>query len=293
METRMTLNQKLMQIQRNVFGFINSEDSAKKKEGTDKNEYRYTPGWEITETVRRQMDDLGVMLNSSVTQQTHEVLEYPVYKLIDGKPVSLQKKEVLYNIEMEYWFVDTETGETTAPRKIWASGMNGMEKGMGSALSMAQRYIFLKQFNIATKDRQDEMDAIDHEHVPGLRNSDFTPCSQAEVFASVQRQQSAPAPASYDTGAAQQQVRITPAFNSAVQPMTAPKGSEDSVRVYNEALNSLRNFQRDTPTHQQVLNGFMIKLNMAGYNTSDPNFTYNLVEQAQALRENRQPMIRQ
>jgi hypothetical protein len=57
--------------------------------------------------------------------------------------------ETLYDLNMRYTWVDTETGETDV-NLFFASGMNGDEKGVGSAMTYAERYFLLKTFNIPT-----------------------------------------------------------------------------------------------------------------------------------------------
>ena len=46
------------------------------------------------------------------------------------------------------------------------------------------------------------------------------------------------------------------------------------------------NFEVGTKSHADSLNRLLISLNLAGYNTADPTFASNLVNEAQARRMN-------
>lgn len=69
--------------------------------------------------------------------------------------------ETLYDLDMRYTWVDVETGETDV-NLFFASGMNGDEKGVGSALTFAERYFMLKAFNIPTD--SDDPDSFVSKH---------------------------------------------------------------------------------------------------------------------------------
>ena len=69
--------------------------------------------------------------------------------------------ETLYDLSMRYTWVDTETGDTDV-NLFFASGMNGDEKGVGSALTYAERYFLLKSFNVPTD--SDDPDSFVSKH---------------------------------------------------------------------------------------------------------------------------------
>ena len=46
---------------------------------------------------------------------------------------------------------------------FFSSGLNGDEKGVGSALTYAERYFFLKYFNVPTDD--DDPDSFQEKHL--------------------------------------------------------------------------------------------------------------------------------
>jgi len=70
--------------------------------------------------------------------------------------------ETLYSLEMRFTWVDTATGETDE-NLFFSSGLNGDEKGVGSALTYAERYFFLKYFNVPTD--KDDPDSFQEKHL--------------------------------------------------------------------------------------------------------------------------------
>ena len=58
---------------------------------------------------------------------------------------------------MTFTWIDAESGEKL-PVKFGANGMNNWDKGLGSALTYAERYFLLKFFHIATD--EDDVDAL-------------------------------------------------------------------------------------------------------------------------------------
>ena len=161
---------KLMEIQRKFRSFAISEDSDKVDAKTGKSAYRYTPGWEIVEKIREEMDRLGLMLTMDSTFKQIDVVDYPVYKFIgnNATPRSFTKKELHVAIEAEFTWVDTATGEKEGPYRGIGAGANGTDKSTASALALAERYFLLKFFHITTHDPKDEPDAHDSDNVPGI-----------------------------------------------------------------------------------------------------------------------------
>jgi hypothetical protein len=70
--------------------------------------------------------------------------------------------ETLYSLKMRFTWVDVETGDKDE-NLFFASGLNGDEKGVGSALTYAERYFFLKYFNVPTD--SDDPDSFQEKHL--------------------------------------------------------------------------------------------------------------------------------
>ncbi len=248
---------KLFEIQKSMRTFAVSEGSEKKTKG--KPSYQYTPGWEIVEKLRSEMDRLGVMLESSVVSKEHRMIEYPVYKEYGGEIRAFEKKEMYVTVDVAYTWVDAETGETAGPFVMPGDGANGTDKSMASALSLSERYFLLKYFKLTTREKDDDIDAHDSSAIPGgLTLPDARDRGRGPAYA--------PAPQ--------------------YAPVTAPPAAA-APGVWEQAVDSLACFDAGTQTHNDMLAKWLSALNRCGYDTSVPGFAGRLSETAQARREGR------
>lgn len=135
---------KLLSIQQSVVGL------TKDKSG---NSYQYVSADKILGIVRPKMDELGVLLVPEVTESNFVRQDYTLYdKVGNPKP----KSEIFCSLKMQFTWVDSETGDSITCQ--WASsGMNNWDKGLGSAITYAERYFLLKFFHVATD--RDDVDA--------------------------------------------------------------------------------------------------------------------------------------
>lgn len=296
---------KLMEIQRSAGNFQNTAESEK-QDSRGKHVYKYTPGAEIVERLRALMDQKGIMLIPNAVGYHSEVIEYPVYKMIGQEPHSFTKREVLFILETDFTWVDTESGETFGPTRMVSSGANGTDKSCASAISTAERYFLLKFFHLTTSDEADELDAHDSETVPGLKGAEqplnASP-AQAALAQPVRQGATAPVPA-YVPAAAPQRPATAPQ-NYGFQPVVAapaapapvmqaapavqqgvPRGGFDiNNRAIFEAVNSLAYFEIGTPSHQQRLNKIIGELAAKGIPCTSQDFIDTLVSTAKNLRE--------
>lgn len=135
----MGIYQKLHKLQKAVVGLTKD---AKGNAG------EYVTGNKILSIVRPQMDNLGLLLIPEVEESTFTRQDYATSK---GN-----KTEMFCALKIKFTWVDSDTGETLSCE--WASsGMNGFDKGYGSALTYGERYFLLKFFHIATD--RDDVDA--------------------------------------------------------------------------------------------------------------------------------------
>lgn len=134
-------------------------------------QFMYATPSQVLGTFNPLLNDVGVILKTEVIKATHERIFVknkkdkektthgkPQKKDVDGDVIDSGQKakdafievyETLYNLEMRFTWVDTATGETDV-NLFFASGMNGDDKGVGSAMTYAERYFFLKYFNVPT-----------------------------------------------------------------------------------------------------------------------------------------------
>lgn len=141
METK-TLYQKLLSIQQKINGLGKDGKSFG---------YQYVTGSKVLNEIKPLMNDLGILLKQEVLNIDNERQDY---KLKDGK----EKSEILSKVMMRFTWIDTATGEKDE-NLFGANGQNDWEKGLGSALTYAERYFLLKFFHIATD--EDDIDNDD------------------------------------------------------------------------------------------------------------------------------------
>ncbi len=281
---KMNLTQKLFEIQKMRKTFAISEDSDKKDEKTGRSAYKYTPGWEIVEAVRDKMDELGVMLQQTVKDESHEFISYPVYKEYKGEIRTFEKKEMYVTLSVAFTFVDVDSGETSGPYICTGAGNNGLDKSVASAMALAERYFLLKFFHFTTRHADDEPDAHDASDIPAnipmsamapvpAQQGGYAPAAPAPAPYQQQERRPSPAPPSY----APQQRQGAP------QPNQQPNGGD----MYRRAVSELANFDSGTASFNEALNRWMTVLNQYGFNTADMSFAKQLTDASQNMRYGR------
>jgi len=154
-EKKMNLFQKLLEIQKTVVGL--GKDS--KSFG-----YQYVSGSKVLEYIKPMMNDLGIILKQEVLYIENTRQDYTTKNGL--------KSEILTKASMKFTWVDCETGEKDE-NYFAANGQNDWEKGLGSALTYAERYFLLKYFHISTDE-----DDIDN---PNRKPTEVTKPSKAEA----------------------------------------------------------------------------------------------------------------
>ena len=109
--------------------------------------YDYVSGSKVLDAIKPLMNEQGLILKQEVIELDNTQI---TYKTKNG-----EKTEVLSKAKMIFTWVDAETGETDA-NVFYANGFNDFEKGLGSALTYAERYFLLKYFHIPTD--EDDID---------------------------------------------------------------------------------------------------------------------------------------
>ena len=129
----MKLLQKLLEIQKAVDNFTKDKKSFG---------YDYASGNQVLHTIRPKMNELGLLLKQEILEVKSTRIDYVNNK---GK----EKSEILNEVKQKFTWIDTETSEREECM-FFASGMNDWEKGLGSALTYAERYFLLKFFHVPT-----------------------------------------------------------------------------------------------------------------------------------------------
>jgi len=149
MSTKLNLYQKLAKIQEEVKGL------GKDKDGQN---YKYVTGSKVLDHVKPLMIKHGLLLKQEVTSIENVRQDYSTSlnqnqetKVWGGKP----KTEILSKVMMKFTWIDCDTGDKDE-NTFGANGQNDWDKGVGSALTYAERYFLLKYFHINTD--EDDID---------------------------------------------------------------------------------------------------------------------------------------
>lgn len=145
----MAIYNKLQQIQKSVRSLTKDSKAFN---------YDYISGDKLLGIIRPKMDELNLLLIPIINDIRTEVQNYKKWN--DNSKCMVDATEILYHIRMTMRWVDTEDGDIVEQHWM-ASGMNGYDKGFGSALTYGERYYLLKLFHIATN--CDDVDYISTE----------------------------------------------------------------------------------------------------------------------------------
>ena len=111
--------------------------------------YNYVSGAKLLGVIRPLMDKLGLIL----TQEVVDIKNEPItYMTRNG-----EKTEMFTTAHIRFTWVDTDDGSQVV-NDFFANGMNAWDKGLGAALTYAERYYLMKTFHIATD--EDDIDAL-------------------------------------------------------------------------------------------------------------------------------------
>lgn len=132
---------KLHNIQKEVKGLSKDKKS---------HNFSYVTGNKLLSFIKPLMDENGLILKQEILEIENTRQDY--------KTKNGEKSEILSKVMMRFTWIDIETGETDV-NLFGANGQNDWEKGLGSALTYAERYFILKYFHIATD--EDDIDNPD------------------------------------------------------------------------------------------------------------------------------------
>lgn len=156
-EVPLTLYQKLLKIQQEVIGL--GKDS--KSFG-----YQYVSGSKVLEHVKPLMNQYGLLLKQEITDIENTREDYSLYD--KNLEPTKHKSEILSKVMMKFTWVDCDSGDTDV-NYFGANGQNDWEKGLGSALTYAERYFLLKFFHINTD--EDDIDNPSRGRTTGAKMS--------------------------------------------------------------------------------------------------------------------------
>ena len=136
---KLNLYQKLHRVQSQVIGL---------GKDTQGNNFKYVSGTKVIDAIKPIMNEMGLLLKTEVLSIDNQRNDYAT----KSNP---NKSEILSKVMMKFTWIDIETGEKD--ECLWgANGQNDWDKGVGSAMTYAERYFLLKYFHIATD--EDDID---------------------------------------------------------------------------------------------------------------------------------------
>ena len=138
---KLNLYQKLLNIQKRINGLGKDKKSFS---------YSYVTGDKVLGEIKPLMNELGLLLKQEIVSINNSRQDYTTK---NGA-----KSEILSKVMMQFTWIDVESGEKDV-NSFGANGQNDFEKGLGSALTYAERYFLLKYFHIATD--EDDIDNSD------------------------------------------------------------------------------------------------------------------------------------
>ena len=163
--------------------------------------YNYVSGAKLLGVIRPLMDKLGLIL----TQEVVDIKNEPItYMTRNG-----EKTEMFTTVHIRFTWVDTDDGSQVV-NDFFANGMNAWDKGLGSALTYAERYYLMKTFHIATD--EDDVDALVKEEAINSQPSQAVQARRVAAKRPAAKAEAAPAEQPYTPMADKDYWKIVKAY---------------------------------------------------------------------------------
>lgn len=150
----MNIYQKLIEVRKSV------KHLPKETKGY---QYDYVSSSQVLTALREKMDEMALLLLPRVMDTTVST------EMVEGKDKdgNVIKKTTTYftELKMEYIWVDADKPEDIIVCPWYGQGVDiAGEKGVGKAMTYAEKYFLLKMFNIATD--KDDPDSMQNKDAP-------------------------------------------------------------------------------------------------------------------------------
>ncbi|MDQ0091626.1 hypothetical protein J2T12_005066 [Paenibacillus anaericanus] len=156
----MNLYEKLIEVRKEV-PYIQKADQGA--------QYQYTGSSRVLTAVIAKMNELGLLLVPAITNPS--LHESPIEYKDEFGNVTKRTTTYFTELEMTMTWINAEMPEEQISVPWYGQGVDiAGEKGVGKALTYAEKYFMLKFFNIATD--KDDPDAFQQKHDP---NTPVTP----------------------------------------------------------------------------------------------------------------------
>ena len=113
--------------------------------------YAFVRESDVAERVSELLSAAGIWINQTVLSHTRE----PLYTTQSGLQMWLT------TVEVEYQFVDGDTGEVTPARMYPGTGADTGDKGLYKALTGSEKYFLMKSFLVSTGDDPEADEKVD------------------------------------------------------------------------------------------------------------------------------------
>jgi hypothetical protein len=154
----MNIYQKLIEV-RKVVPYLQKESTG--------SQYKYVSSSQVLGNIREKMDELGLLLVPNVTN--HKVSESIIEQVNDKGQVLKRTTTYFTELDVLYTWINSEKPDEQIKCEWYGQGVDiAGEKGVGKALTYAEKYFLLKFFNIPTdKDDPDSFqDKYDKDDEP-------------------------------------------------------------------------------------------------------------------------------
>ncbi|MDQ0414195.1 ERF family protein [Mesobacillus stamsii] len=147
MSDNLSIYQKLLEV-RKIVPYLQKEAQG--------HQYQYVGSSQVLSAVRQQLDRLGILLTVKIIG--HNVSSETVEN--KDKNGNLKRTTTYFTeLDLEYTWINADNPSETLSLPFYGQGVDiAGEKGVGKALTYAEKYFLLKQFNIATD--KDDPDAF-------------------------------------------------------------------------------------------------------------------------------------
>lgn len=135
----MNIYQKLVEV-RKVVPYLQKENKGY--------QFNYVSSSQVLASIKNKMDELGLLLIPNITSSK---VTADIYDKTDAKGNAKRTVDYFTEIEIDFTWVNSEKPEEKIMCHWYGQGLDTAgEKGVGKALTYAEKYFMLKFFNIPT-----------------------------------------------------------------------------------------------------------------------------------------------
>jgi hypothetical protein len=198
--------------------------------------YNYVSGAKLLGVIRPLMDKLGLILTQEVVNIKNEPITYTTR---NG-----EKTEMFTTAHIRFTWTDVEDGSQIV-NEFFANGMNAWDKGLGSALTYAERYYLMKTFHIATD--EDDVDALVKEEAIKPQPSQAVKARRAAAGRASQDQ---PQAQTYKPVAQETYWKIVEAFAQGRPTKTGGDYRETWIQTTHAGMEEIAKFDNDVANYR-------------------------------------------